>query len=98
FKTTEDLIKAFLSPAVNVRHHAFVMMAEKGEQMITPVKKLLTNDNPYVQARAVWLLAALGERGIEETKQLLKHPDHMIRVTALRALRQKLKLPDFLPI
>ncbi len=91
----EGQIEAFRSPAINVRALAFQLLKARKADAISPVMKLLEANNPYVQARAVWLLSQLGERGKAETIRLLKHEDAMIRAVALRTLRQT--EPDILP-
>ena len=91
----EGQIEAFRSPAINVRALAFQLLKARKADAIAPVMKLLEGINPYLQARAVWLLSQLGERGRSETIRLLKHKDAMIRAVAFRALRQT--EPDILP-
>jgi putative heme-binding domain-containing protein len=93
---TKGQIQALLSPAINVRNLGFEKLRAQGEKAIKPVKKLLTDDNPYHQARAVWLLAQLGTKGVAEAEALTKHTDPQIRLTAFRALRQV--LPDITPL
>ncbi|HEY5918399.1 MAG TPA: c-type cytochrome, partial [Chryseolinea sp.] len=94
-ESLEGQIEALRSPAVNVRALAFQLLRARKADAISPVMKLLESNNPYLQARAVWLLSQLGERGKAETISLLKHEDAMIRAVALRALRQI--EPDILP-
>ncbi len=84
---TEGLIVALKNPAVNVRALAFNGLREKGEVVIEPVKKLLIAENPFHQARAIWLLAQLGEKGKAEVVSLLKSTDFSHRLTAFRALK-----------
>lgn len=92
---TDGQIEAFRNPAINVRHLAFIALKKQGASVIKPVKALLKDDNPYMQARAVWLLSQLGAKGITETEQLLKSNDEMIRATAFKALR--VAVADILP-
>jgi putative membrane-bound dehydrogenase-like protein len=86
--TTEGQIAALKSPAVNVRNSAFEKLKQQGVAAIQPVKKLLQDENPFVQARAVWLLSKMGEKGKKEAEKILGGRDEMLRVTAFRALRQ----------
>lgn len=86
--TLDGQIQALKSPAVNVRASAFQLLKARKEDAISSVTKLLEDKNPYHQARAIWLLSQLGERGKAETINLFKHKDAMIRAVALRALRQ----------
>ncbi|MBA2561607.1 MAG: dehydrogenase, partial [Chitinophagaceae bacterium] len=51
----EGQIDAFKNPAVNVRNSAFEKLKQQGVTVIESVKALLEDENPFVQARAVWL-------------------------------------------
>jgi putative membrane-bound dehydrogenase-like protein len=86
--TIQRQIEAFKNPAVNVRNNAFEKLRQQGAAVIDPVKKLLTDENPYVKARAVWLLARLGDNGKKEVEKILNDPDEILRATAFRSLRQ----------
>lgn len=86
--TTEGQLAALKSPAINVRYQGFVRLREKGEASVQPVQALLEDDNPYIRARAVWLLAQLGGKGKAAVEEVLKNPDVQLRAAAYRALRQ----------
>ncbi len=45
------------------------------------VKTLLTDPNPYIQARAIWLLAQLGQEGQDAVADLLAAPEPNHRTT-----------------
>ncbi len=60
---TAGQIEASKNPAVNVRFQAFEALKKQGDAVVDPVSNLLKDKNPYIQARAIWLLAQLGERG-----------------------------------
>jgi len=88
FTTTEGQIAALKSPAVHVRNTGFVRLKASGEAAVPAVKALLTDPNPYVQARAIFLLAQLGDKGIaivESTLKSTKSPQ--MRIACFRALR-----------
>lgn len=87
-RETSGQIEAFLSPAVNVRNQGFERLRAQGPQILPELTKLLENKNPYHQARAIWLLAQLGQEGLRKTVEMLAHKDPQIRLTALRALKQ----------
>ena len=87
-ETVEGQLTALRSPAVNVRALGFNALAARGGSAIPAVERLLGDANPYVRARAVWLLARLGPDGLGRVENLLNHEDPMIRVAAFRALRQ----------
>jgi putative heme-binding domain-containing protein len=86
--STQGQIQALLSPAINVRNQGFVQLKARGEEALPQVKEVLSSENPYHRARAVWLLSQLGPSGIGQVEALLQDPDPQIRITALRALRQ----------
>lgn len=85
--TVAGQLEALRSPAVNVRHTALRLLAGSGSAIIPQVKAMLEDENPYHQARAVWLLSALGPDGIAEVKELLNYDRPELRVVAFRALR-----------
>ncbi|MBK5279111.1 MAG: HEAT repeat domain-containing protein [Bacteroidia bacterium] len=86
-ETTDGLIDALKSSAVNVRYLAFQKLKQSGDEAVESVDKLLESKNPYHQARAIWLLAQLGENGRQQINKLLDDSDALIRATAFRALR-----------
>lgn len=85
--TVEDQIASLKSAATNVRHAAFVKLKEQGKNAIKPVTALLTETNPYIASRAVWLLAQLGESGTQSVRTWLESDDASKRLVALRSLR-----------
>jgi putative membrane-bound dehydrogenase-like protein len=85
--STDGQIAALRSPANNVRHVAFAKLREKGAASIKPVSSLLEDKNPYVAARAIWLLAQLGDAGTQRVRIWLESDDANKRLVALRALR-----------
>jgi hypothetical protein len=87
FTTTSGLVNALKSPAINVRALGFEGLKAKGEMVIPEVKQMLTAENPYHQARAIWLLAQLGGQGNAEVVKLLSSSNTMHRLTAFRALK-----------
>lgn len=93
--TMQGKIEALKSPAINVRNSGFESLKKEGENAVDAVKTLLNDSNPYIRARAVWLLAQLGEKGRAETERLLTHSDALMRATAYRALCQT--TPDIFP-
>jgi putative membrane-bound dehydrogenase-like protein len=85
---TEGQLLALQSPAVNVRHAGFVALKAQGDKAVAPVASLLNHKNHYIAARAVWLLAQLGEQGIAKVTPLLQSKDDGKRLLAYRALRR----------
>jgi putative heme-binding domain-containing protein len=92
---TTGQLEAFKCPAINVRYSGFEKLKQQGSRVVEPVRLLLNDENPFIRARAVWLLAQLGSTGITEAEKVLQHADPQLRATAYRALRQI--APDFIP-
>ncbi len=86
--TLEGQLTALRSAAVNVRALGFTALAARGSAAIPAVETLLADENPFIRARALWLLARLGPEGLARVERLLAHDDAMTRVAAWRALRQ----------
>jgi putative membrane-bound dehydrogenase-like protein len=86
-------IEALRSPAINVRMLGFEALRTQGDEVVKKVRKLLEAENPYHRARAIWLLAQLGPKGLEEAEKCLTHEDPQLRLTAFRALRQQQNNP-----
>jgi len=83
----EGQLAALQSPTTNVRHVAFTRLKEAGQKVLPQVLKLRNHANPYIAARAVWLAAQLGERGLIATRNWLESEDVTQRLVALRAIR-----------
>jgi putative membrane-bound dehydrogenase-like protein len=86
---TEGQIAALKSPSPNVRELGRAPLEAAGPKAIPAVKALLNDANPFIQARAIWLLAKLGPKGLAEVEKLLDHKDPQIRIAAFRALRHE---------
>lgn len=93
--TAEGCVQALKSPAINVRNQGYRELEKRGAEAIPLVQSLLSDENPFIRARAIWLIGRLGEKGREELRKLLKHSDALVRATAYRACRQV--MPDILP-
>lgn len=93
--TTEGQITALRSPAINVRASGFLRIRAQGSAAVPAVSALLRDTNPFIQARAVYLLAQLGTEGVTKVEATLGQQDPDLRVAAYRALRRAGK--PFLP-
>lgn len=87
-ETIGGQIAALLNPAVNVRNAGFVRLAAQGDKALDAVKEILDSNNAYHQARAIWLLANMGDSGVKEVEGMLDARDPNLRITAFRALRE----------
>ncbi len=85
--TPEGQIAALKSPAVNVRNSGFTRLKAQGSKAVPAVAALLADENPFIAARAVWLLAQMGKEGIAKVAPLLGSKDETTRLVAFRALR-----------
>lgn len=95
--TVEGAILALKSPAVNVRSLGYQKLKATGAAAYDAVVKVLAEPNPYVAARAIWLLPYLGEKGKAKLDALLTNPDAATRLTAFRAIRRTDGAIDDLP-
>ncbi|HWA28669.1 MAG TPA: PVC-type heme-binding CxxCH protein [Lacunisphaera sp.] len=87
--TTEGQLAALRNPAVNVRSLGFNALKAQGAAAIPAVAGLLKDTNPYIRARATWLLAELGADGRARVEALLGDADASTRLVAFRALRRE---------
>lgn len=85
--TTEGQILALKSPASNVRNSGFTRLKAQGDAAIPAVSALLKDENPYIAARAVWLLAQMGDKGQAIAMEWLSAKSPRQRLVAVRALR-----------
>lgn len=94
--TTEGAIAALVSPANNVRWSGFDKLSKDGSKSYDAVAKVLENKNPFIAARAIWLLPYMGEKGVAKLDEILGGDDAAKRLVAFRAIRRSGKL-DALP-
>ncbi len=85
--TTEGRILALKSPAVNVRNSGFTRLKAEGEKAVPAVAALLEDPDNHIAARAIWLLAQMGDSGQAIVAKLLDSPEPRTRLVACRALR-----------
>jgi putative membrane-bound dehydrogenase-like protein len=88
FTTTAGQIEALKSPAVNVRNGGFTRLKAQGGKAVPAVAALLKDGNPFIVARAVWLLAQMGPAGVAKVTPLLESRNDTLRLVAYRALRR----------
>jgi putative membrane-bound dehydrogenase-like protein len=87
YDSTEGQLTALKSPATNVRHSGFVKLKEQGDKSLAAITSLRENKDPYIAARAVWLLAHMGEKASLRIRPWLESGDATKRLVAFRALR-----------
>jgi len=86
--TTAGQVAALKSSAKNVRSLGFTRLKEAGAKSIPALNELLNDESDYIKARAIWLLAQLGEEGIAKVEKLLEESSNdYLRQASFRALR-----------
>ena len=85
--TVEGQLASLRNPAPNVRAGGFNRLKAQGDKVVEPVAALLSDANPYVASRALWLLAQLGDKGAAIVQKELRSSDDNRRLVAYRALR-----------
>jgi putative membrane-bound dehydrogenase-like protein len=95
--TIDGAVTALKSPAVNVRSLGFEKLKSSGAAAFDALAAVLKDENPYIAARAIWLLPYLGEKGRTQLDTLLASKDPAIRLTAFRAIRRTDGAIDSLP-
>jgi len=85
----EDQLEAFKNPAVHVRSVGFETLKNRGKEAIPIVSTVLSSENPYHQARALFLLAQIGGKGRDTVWHVLQNSqDERMRLAAFRALNR----------
>ncbi|HLO79746.1 MAG TPA: PVC-type heme-binding CxxCH protein [Chitinophagaceae bacterium] len=79
-------IEVLKSPAINVRNTGFALLRAQGDKLSEEVSELVKERNPYIRARAIWLLSQLGEKGRSKVNALLDDKDERIRAVAYKSL------------
>ena len=95
--TLAGAITALKSPAVNVRSLGYQKLKAAGAAAYDAVSKVLDDPNPYVAARAIWLMPYLGEKGRAKLDSLIAGDNAANRLTAFRAIRRTDGAIDDLP-
>ena len=95
--TLPGAITALRSPAVNVRSLGFEKLKSAGAPAFEAVSQVLNDTNPYIAARAIWLLPYLGDKGRAKLDSLISSKDAATRLTAFRAIRRTDGAIDSLP-
>ena len=87
-KNVEGAILALKSPNPAVRFLGFQALKKFGNATLSSVEKLIDHENPYIAARAIWLLPHLGKDGKKKAVKLLNSSDRNQRLVAYRSLRR----------
>ena len=86
--TIEGLITALRSPAVNVRAIGLEGLKARGASAVDAVAALLTDPNPYMRGRGLYLLYQLGPEGRQRAGTPESQQDPAMKIAAYRAMRR----------
>jgi putative membrane-bound dehydrogenase-like protein len=85
--TTAGQIAALKSPAAQVRYQGFTRLLAQGPRILPEVTAVFQDPDPYLAARAAWLLIRLGDQGGSLLSHWLDAADDFKRLVAYRATR-----------
>lgn len=86
--TPEGQIAALKSPAVHTRAAGFESLKARGRASLDAVTPLLSDPNPYLRGRAIFLLYQLGVSGPRYAGYPQQHADPQLKIAAYRAMRR----------
>ncbi len=88
YKSIDDAIAGLKSPNLATQFLAREKLLGDGEASVGPLKKLLTDADPNVRARALWVLDRIGGSAQQTVVEQLKSSDPAMRALAVRILRR----------
>ena len=77
------------------RRRLLTAVSEKGAGAVPTLTTALAADNELVYLTAAHLLAGLGKPAVPGLAKALEHPDHRVRLVAIKALVETDQLPEF---
>lgn len=83
----EGQLKALANPAIHVRYLAAEKLRAAGDKANEQLSIFVNGDDPFLAARAVWILASGSNSSKQLVHKALESRDPLIRATAIRALR-----------
>jgi putative membrane-bound dehydrogenase-like protein len=86
--TIEGLMTALRSPAVNVRAIGFEGLKARGASAVDAAATLLSDPNPYLRGRGLYLLYQLGPEGRQRAGTPESQQDPAMKIAAYRAMRR----------
>ncbi len=96
YSAVDGAIEALKNPNYAVRYMAWQSLHAMGAKAETALQKLADSDNPIYQARAIWLLGKIEDRGIQTVKEAITDKNSNIRIVGIRLARQlKLGAADY---
>ncbi len=95
--TAAGAVEALRNPCNSVRFMAYQALVKMKGSAVSELNKLAADSNPRLRARALWLLAKIGDAK-QVVQQAAKDSDSNVRITGIRIARQaKFATKDFVP-
>jgi putative membrane-bound dehydrogenase-like protein len=92
FASPEGAAQALKNPCHSVRFLAWEALMNMGDKAVPAASRLLSNPNPRVRARALWLLGKMPNQAEKPIRQAFRDEESNLRIAAIRLARQ-LKWP-----
>ncbi|MEM9830020.1 MAG: PVC-type heme-binding CxxCH protein [Bacteroidota bacterium] len=94
--SAEGAIEGLQNPNLSARYLSWQKLREMGNKAEAELAELTQSENPRWQARALWLLSKLEDKGEQYANQALQSENSDLRIAGIRMARQQ-KL-DMIPI
>ncbi len=88
FSSAEGAVEALRNPNYAVRYLAWQALHEMGPNAEAALQSLRESEQPFLRARALWLLGKIPGRGMHYVEVAAADADPRIRMLALRLARQ----------
>lgn len=94
--TPAGAVEALKNPNLSSRYLAWQKLYAWGAEAESALAEMAKSDNPRYQARALWLLSKLDEKGEQYVQQALRDEDPNLRIAGIRMARQRSE--DIMPV
>jgi putative membrane-bound dehydrogenase-like protein len=95
--TAAGAVEAMRNPCTSVRYLAFQAIAKMGASAHAELNKLITDSNPRLRARGLWLLSKSGDAK-QAVQRATSDSDPDVRIAGIRIARQaKMGAKDYFP-
>ena len=84
FDSDAGIVEALRSPNYAARYLAFQRLRSLGQQAEEPLRPLLSDINPRIRARALWILGQIEQRGDHYIEVAIRDKDPNVRIVGLR--------------
>ncbi|HEV8131792.1 MAG TPA: PVC-type heme-binding CxxCH protein, partial [Acidobacteriota bacterium] len=86
-QSQQGLTAALASSAQAVRYLAYIKLKEQGPAALSALESIVKQGDPFMRARALWLLGGIPGKGRRTVEDALKDPDPNFRILAIRVLQ-----------